>query len=61
MQTDEMMPGLVSDFQIWDYALTDLEVTTMSCREKGNLLTFDNFKIEGTQKMGIGSKFLCSV
>lgn len=59
--TSQMMPGLVSDFQIWDCALTDYEVLYMPCGKKGNLLTFDDFKIQGTQKKGTGSKFICKI
>ena len=54
-----MMPGLVQDFQIWNRAFTETEVTGLACGERGNLLTFDDFEVVGDQQKVEGSAFAC--
>jgi len=61
LDTYQMMPGLVADFQIWSRALSNDEVTDIGCGERGDLLTFDQFEIVGQQKMEGGSAFHCDL
>ena len=59
MNTYRMMPGLVQDFQIWNRAFTETEVTGLACGARGNLLTFDDFEVVGDQQKVEGSAFAC--
>lgn len=54
-----MMPGSIADFQMWDRAFTDAEVEGLGCDAKGNLVTFDQFTIEGTQQKETDGDFVC--
>ena len=59
LKTYQMMPGLVQDFQIWNRAFTETEVTGLACGERGNLLTFDDFEVVGDQQKVERSAFAC--
>jgi len=59
LDTAQMMPGLVADFQIWDSAASNAEMLRTECGEKGNLISFDEFEIVGTQEMEECSAFEC--
>ena len=56
----QMMPGLVSDFQMWDRALNNSEIVNLECGAEGNLLDFNDFEIVGSQQFDQRSNFECT-
>ena len=56
-----MMPGKLADFRMWDRALSDEEVLSLSCAASDDtILTLDDFEIVGTQQMSNDGDFQCS-
>ena len=54
---NQMMPGLLQRYELWDRALSDSEVTSLACGEKGNLLSLEDFEIVGDQEKEEGDEF----
>ena len=54
-----MIRGKIADFQMWDRALSDKEVRSLGCDEKGSLVTFEDFDTIGLKKFQQGGNFKC--
>ena len=60
LERHQMIAGQIADFQMWDRALSDKEVRSMGCDEKGSLITFEDFDTVGLGKFQQGGNFKCS-
>ena len=59
LQTSQMVAGSIADFQMWDRAFSNDEVRALRCREKGNVVSFEDFDTVGTQQLQRGGNFQC--
>ena len=51
--------GLLQSYELWNRALSDSEVTSLACGDKGNLLSLEDFEIVGDQEKEEGDDFDC--
>lgn len=61
LDPNQMVPGNIADFQMWDRAFSDDEVRALGCAETGNVVSFEDMDTIGPNKFQYGGNFKCRV
>ena len=57
---NQMTPGHLADFQMWNRAFSDAEVEGLRCGAVGNIVTFEDLETVGKANFRYGGNFECA-
>jgi len=57
---EQMTPGHIADFQLWDKAFSDAEVQALKCGLLGNVVRFEDMEVVGESRFHHGEDFQCA-